>query len=128
MAQGLSPSIPFETDDRDGVRLNKEYIDLVNQNLKMLLLTAPGERIMDPFFGVGLRKFLFEMDNKLTHANISARIHKQVERYLPYIDIEAITFDSFGTGNTEMAANTVMIKLIFNIKPLNRREMLEVQV
>ncbi len=128
MAQGLSPSIPFETDDRDGVRLNKEYIDLVNQNLKMLLLTAPGERIMDPNFGVGMRKFLFEMDNKLTHANISARIHKQVQKYLPYIDIEAITYDSFGAGNTEIASNTVMIRLVFNIKPLNRREMLEVPI
>ena len=38
MAQGLSPSIPFVTDDRDGIKLNKEYIDLVNQNLKMFFM------------------------------------------------------------------------------------------
>ena len=128
MAQGLSPSIPFETDDRDGVKLNKEYIDLVNQNLKMLLLTAPGERVMDPNFGVGMRKFIFEMDHPTTYSNISARIHKQVQKYLPYLDIEAITYDSHGTGNDTIAANTVMIKIIFNIKPLNRREMLEVPI
>ena len=60
MAQGLSPAIPFVTDDRDGIKLNKEYIDLVNQNLTMLILTAPGERIMDPSFGVGMKKYIFQ--------------------------------------------------------------------
>jgi len=128
MAQGLSPAIPFVTDDRDGVKLNKEYIDLVNQNLTMLLLTAPGERVMDPHFGVGMRKFIFEVDHPATYSNISAKIHKQVKKYLPYIEIEGITYDSHGTGNNEVAANTVMIKLIFNIKPLNRRAMLEVPI
>tara|TARA_Y100000004_G_C8702407_1_gene322250 strand:- start:148 stop:540 length:393 start_codon:yes stop_codon:yes gene_type:complete len=128
MAQGLSPAIPFVTDDRDGVKLNKEYIDLVNQNLTMLLLTAPGERIMDPDFGVGMRKFIFEMDHPSTYSNVSARIKQQIDKYLPYIEIEDITYDSNGTGNTAIAANTVMIRLIFNIKPLNRRAMLEVPV
>ena len=114
MAQGLSPSIPFVTDDRDGIKLNKEYIDLVNQNLKMLLLTSPGERVMDPHFGVGMRQFIFEVDHPQTYSNMSARIHKQVQKYLPYIEIEAITYDSHGTGNQAIAANTVMIKIIFN--------------
>jgi len=128
MAQGLSPAIPFVTDDRDGIKLNKEYIDLVNQNLTMLILTAPGERIMDPDFGVGMRKFIFEQDHPSTYSNISARIYKQVEKYLPYIDIEKIDFQSQGTGNIAVAANTVIIKIIFNIKPLNRRAMLEVPI
>ena len=94
----------------------------------MLLLTAPGERVMDPNFGVGMRKFIFEMDHPNTYANISAKIHKQVQKYLPYIEIENITYDSHGTGNNAVAANTVMIKLVFNIKPLNRRAMLEVPI
>ena len=47
---------------------------------------------------------------------------------MPYIEIEGITYDSHGTGNNAVAANTVMIKLIFNIKPLNRRAMLEVPI
>jgi len=128
MAQGLSPAIPFLTDDRDGIKLNKEYIDLVNQNLTMLLLTSPGERVMDPNFGVGMRKFIFEQDHPSTYAEISARIYKQVERYLPYLDIENIDFDSQGMGSPQISANTVMIKLVFNIKPLNRRASLEVPI
>jgi phage baseplate assembly protein W len=94
----------------------------------VLLLTAPGERVMDPGFGVGMRKFIFEQDHPSTYANISARVYKQVEKYLPYIEIEKIDFQSQGMGNPAIAANTVMIKLIFNIKPLNRRAMLEVPI
>ena len=75
-----------------------------------------------------MRKFIFEQDHPSTYAEISARIYKQVERYLPYLDIENIDFDSQGMGSPQISANTVMIKLVFNIKPLNRRASLEVPI
>ena len=59
MSKGLSPKLPLTKDPQDGYALNKEYVELVQQNLKMILLTAPGERIMEPEFGVGLRNYLF---------------------------------------------------------------------
>lgn len=128
MAQGLSPAIPFNTDPRDGIKLNKEYIDLVNQNLKMLLLTSPGERVMDPHFGCGIRRYIFDQDHPTTYSEISAKIYEQVEKYLSYIQLEHIDFQSQGTGNTDVPDNTVQIRIIFNIKPLNRRETLDVAV
>ena len=128
MAEGLSPAIPFTTDSRDGIRLNKEYIDLVNQNLKMLLLTSPGERIMDPFFGVGMRRFIFEQDHPNVYSDISSRIYQQVAKYLPYLELEHVDFQSQGMGNMDIPANTLKLRIIFNIKPLNRREILDVAV
>ena len=128
MAQGLSPAIPFNTDPRDGIKLNKEYIDLVNQNLKMLLLTSPGERIMDPGFGVGMRRYLFDQDSPTVYAEISSKIYQQVSKYLPYIELEDIDFQSQGTGNPNIASNTVKVRIIFNIKPLNRTETLDLAV
>ena len=83
---------------------------------------------MDPHFGVGMRRFIFEQDHPSIYAEISAKITQQVAKYLSYIDIEHIDFDSQGMGNSEIASNTVIIKIIFNIKPLNRRAMLEVPV
>jgi phage baseplate assembly protein W len=128
MAQGLSPSVPLRTDPRDGIKLNKEYIDLVNQNLKMLLLTSPGERIMDPHFGVGMRRFIFEQDHPTIYADISAKIYEQVAKYLPYIELEHLDFQSNGTGNTNIASNLLKLRIIFNIKPLNRTETLDIDV
>ena len=56
---GLSPKLPIQKDPVDGFALTKTFKEMVKQNFKNLMLTSPGERIMDPEFGVGLRRFLF---------------------------------------------------------------------
>ena len=65
--QGYSPKLPLAYDStQDGnYALNKTLIDTIRQNLKMLLLTNPGERIMMPNFGVGIRTYLFSEDTEL---------------------------------------------------------------
>ena len=85
---GLTPRLPLVVDEIDGIKLIKEYKTLVQQNLKNLLLTIPGERVMDADFGVGLKRFLFEMDNALLKGRIRGRISSQVKKYLPYIRIK----------------------------------------
>ena len=51
----ISPSLPLSLDEQDGYKMNKELVKAIQQNIKMLLLTVPGERVMDPDFGVGLK-------------------------------------------------------------------------
>ena len=128
MAQGLSPTAPLSTDDRDGIKLNKEYMDLVQQNLKSVLLTSPGERIMDPHFGVGCRRFIFEQDHPSVYADLSARIHNQVAKYLPYIELQDVDFRSQGMGMPEIADNVVKIRIVFMVKPLNKTGVLDLDV
>ena len=53
--QGISPKIPLVYDKIDGpYRLNKDILSMIRQNFKNLVMTNPGERIMEPDFGVGL--------------------------------------------------------------------------
>ena len=65
--RGLSPKLPLTRNSETGYSLNKTYRDMVKQNIKMLLLTAPGERIMDSNFGVGLKTYLFELNDMMHH-------------------------------------------------------------
>ena len=67
MAQGFSVAIPMQRDARDGFKMNKSYAQVVTQNLKMLLLTVPGERIMDPHFGVGGRMVQVAQGSAVTY-------------------------------------------------------------
>jgi phage baseplate assembly protein W len=60
------------------------------QNLKMLLLTSPGERVMDSFYGVGLRNYLFSNDFEQTKMQIQSAIREQVSTYMDD-DIEIIS-------------------------------------
>ena len=56
-----APFLPLTLDGQDGFVNIKDFGHLIKQNLKMLVLTNPGERIMMPDFGIGLKKILFEM-------------------------------------------------------------------
>ena len=56
----LSVALPLQVDDSDGFVMNKSIGAVVKQNLKMLILTIPGERVMEPNFGAGIARYLFE--------------------------------------------------------------------
>ena len=85
---GISPKLPLTVDPTDMFyRLNKSMGEVVKQNLKMVILTAPGERIMDPEFGVGVRNYLFE---NLPVQPLEDKIRQQVKKYMPYLNIDNI--------------------------------------
>ena len=91
MADGLSPALPLIVDEKDGpYRLNKETPELIRQNLKMVLLTIPGEKVMDPKFGVGLSRYVFENFGQGLDSEIMGEINLQVEKYLPYVYLQNI--------------------------------------
>ena len=60
-------------------------------NLKNLLLTSRGERIMQPNFGTGLKELLFEqMDDELFEDRVKTTVLDSVSFWLPYINIQSI--------------------------------------
>lgn len=124
---GLSARLPLSKDPQDGIGLIKNYKDLVKQNLKNLLLTIPGERVMIPDFGVGLATFLFEQDTPLLRSEISAKIREQVSKYMPFLEIINILFQS-AFDNDEIDKNFESMKIEYNIIPLNFTDNLDVSV
>ena len=124
MASGLSPKLPLQLDPSDGYGLNKTYIEMASQNLKMLVLTAPGERIMDPEFGVGIRNYLFEMNSSITYEEIDNRITNQVDKYMPFLDVRTVILepDDIENGNP----NLIKIQIKYFIKPLQIFDIVEI--
>jgi len=126
MSRGLSPKLPLQKDPADGYALNKEYVELVKQNLKMLLLTAPGERMMEPNFGVGLRNYLFENNAGTTYSEIESKIRNQVKFYMPFVEVQAIKFNSFDT--VKSSGNGLHMDMDFRIIPFDLFASLEIEV
>ena len=118
MSEGLSVKLPLSLNPTDGYTLNKTYKELVQQNLKMLLLTAPGERMMDPLFGVGLRNFLFEQNVPQTWGNIEARINTQVAKYMPFVKVLKVDFGKLD-DNPAVKDNSLTVSLVYRILPLD---------
>ncbi len=124
---GFSPKLPLTTDPDDGYTLNKTLKQVARQNFKMLVLTTPGERVMDPSFGVGIRSYLFENNTPATHGQIDARIREQASKYLPYIQVQKITFNS-PLGDSNIADNYLGVSIEYSIKRLNIGDVLEIPI
>tara|TARA_R100000005_G_C4971419_1_gene184263 strand:- start:945 stop:1340 length:396 start_codon:yes stop_codon:yes gene_type:complete len=91
--RGIGPKLPLQRDYRFGnYSLTETYGEQIKQNFKNLLLTSPGERIMNPDFGVGLRNFLFEPREKVKSL-VRQRIDEQVAKYMPFIQITRVSMN-----------------------------------
>ena len=117
--QGISPKVPLVYSNTDGpYQLNKTLRETIKQNLKMLILTMPGERIMEPDFGVGLFGFLFEGLGDNTFGRISQKIKLQVSQYIPAVDLEEIMFTTSDEDPT-LKLNEVRVSIKYDILPFN---------
>jgi len=124
---GFSPTIPLTLDPDDGYSLNKTLKDVAKQNFKNLILTSPGERIMDPEFGVGIRSYLFANNNAQTQGQIDARIRQQAQKYLPYIQIDLVEFNDVAPG-ANISENYLSIRISYIIKKLAIVDSLEIPI
>jgi phage baseplate assembly protein W len=64
--------------------------DNVREALRVILLTAPGERVMLPSFGGGLAAFLHQPNTATTHARIEAAIADAVLRFEPRVRLSSV--------------------------------------
>ena len=122
MAIGYGAALPLHTTTEDGpYALLKTMESVASQNLKNLVLTSPGERVMDNQFGVGIKNYLFWQYTPATLSDIESRIKQQVARYIPYISIREVNFNGDGTAlvGSSMTDNFLSIEIKYQIVPLN---------
>jgi len=81
-------------------------------NLKNLLLTKKGERVMQPNFGTGLHSLLFEQIDDNLESKIQETITKNVNYWLPYVNIKNIDVEM---TNELKDQNRVNLSLEFTV-------------
>jgi phage baseplate assembly protein W len=116
----LAVKLPITKNTADGFEMIKDFQTLIKQNFKMLLLTHPGERVMEPSFGVGVQKYLFENFSQKTFSDIEAKIIEQVQIYMPVITIREVNFAE-DIANT----NKLYINIQYSIPTLNVQDLIE---
>lgn len=88
-------ALPLTSKTGGGFTLNYETFNQAKDNLRNLLFTEKGERYMQPEFGTGLKKYLFEMNDSEIEENIDSEIKRSVNFWLPYISVDEIKFDRY---------------------------------
>ena len=59
-------------------------------NFRNLLMTHKGERVMQPNFGISIRKFLFEQNTETLAEFLTEEINEGIDQWLPYINLREI--------------------------------------
>tara|TARA_Y100000310_G_C20452664_1_gene701502 strand:- start:281 stop:727 length:447 start_codon:yes stop_codon:yes gene_type:complete len=88
-------------------------IESVKNNIKMLLNTERGERLMQPALGMSLRRFLFEQITEETIENIKNEIVATLSFWLPFVEIQQLEVSNRNSDQAE--GNKLAIKILFNI-------------
>jgi phage baseplate assembly protein W len=63
---------------------------LVRQSILLILDTEPGERVMRPTFGCGLRRFIMEPNSPATRASIAREVEGALRAWEPRIQLRAV--------------------------------------
>ena len=86
-------TLPIQRGNEGYFRQSFRTFDQVRSNLKNLLLTKRGERILQPDFGSGLHDLLFNPATEKFEEDLENTINDAVAQWLPYIIVEDINID-----------------------------------
>lgn len=121
MAVGFSAKLPLSYSKSEGpYRLTRTLEENAKQNLKNLVFTIPGERVMDPEFGVGFSAMLFENAGDQLLEDIRERLFTQVDKYLPFITILK--------ADVKIEENTANLKVEYFIPTISVSDTLDLDI
>ena len=103
----------FERDGRAALVSDEPDI---RESLFILLSTVPGERIMHPTFGCGLRALVFENVTENTITRLKDMVTRAILYFEPRITLEQLAVD---TG--EMQEGLLKIQIDYRVRATNSR-------
>lgn len=86
---GRGISFPLRIDETGAIAMS-EGGDDINASLRVVLMTAPGERVMRPEFGCRIWELLFEPINANTIGMMIEAVKEAVGRWEPRIDLDEV--------------------------------------
>lgn len=108
---------------KDGRLFDQSYSteEQAISNLKNLLLTRPGERLMQPLFGTRLQDTLFEQNTASTIELLRESITFAIGFWLPYISINRLNIDPVITtlGAQQEHGMKITLEVSVNNQPAN---------
>lgn len=88
---GTGIRLPFLPEPGDRTLVWLGGMELIRQSVTTILDTEPGERIMLPGFGCGLRRYLMAPNTLTTRTAMAADIRSALETWEPRIQLTEVT-------------------------------------
>lgn len=110
---GKGWAFPLRTDQTGGIALVSNEREL-EESIRLILATSPGERPMRPEFGCAVHDYVFAPADAATAGDIAYAVRVALERWEPRITLEdvIVRFDAVETG-------TLFIDINYTIRGTN---------
>ena len=89
-ALGNGWDFPLRPSERSGKLEYESGPEKVRQSMRIILDTEPGERIMRPTFGCGLRRYLMKPNTTATRALMQRDVVQALQSWEPRIDVQSV--------------------------------------
>jgi uncharacterized protein len=113
IGQGIS--FPLQTSYTGGILLTRGA-DSIERAMRMIIGTAPGERVMRPDFGCAIWDLLFEPININTLGLMSEAVREAMSRWEPRIEVEDVEVEP-----DEDRDGQVQINISYTVRATNDR-------
>lgn len=87
---GSGWAFPVRTDRTGGIALVSDQRE-IEESIRLILATSPGERPMRPEFGCAVHDYVFAPADAATAGDIAYAVRVALERWEPRIELDAVT-------------------------------------
>ena len=110
---GVGLAFPLAIDTQ-GALATVAYEEDIRQSIRIILGTNPGERVMRPDFGAGLRSFVFEPADAGVMHRVQQRVQEALIDWEPRIDVITVnvTLD-------RPSRSTLLIDITYRVRASN---------
>jgi hypothetical protein len=112
---GRGISFPMRVDQAGSIAMSSGPAD-IDSSIRMILTTAPGERLMRPAFGCRIWELLFEPINANTLGLMGEAVREAIGRWEPRVNLDDVRLDPSGQH-----AGEVRIEIDYTIRTTNDR-------
>lgn len=113
------PSIDDVLNSNSDILAAKEEI---KQNFILLLFTLPGEDHQEINKGIGIQRFLFDLQTPTINADINGIIRQQVSTYIPQIVVNNVSFENYEDSNG------LKVSVNYSIPALDEEDAIDVEI
>lgn len=108
--------MPVKLDLRTGQVAEVEYEEDIRQSIRIIIETAPGERVMRPNFGCGIHELVFAPMDSLTLQRVCSVIEDALRHYEARIELIEVTVDE----TPELSDGRLQIEVDYRVRKTNQ--------
>jgi phage baseplate assembly protein W len=111
---GSGLAFPLQADQR-GVLALAHGVEDIEQAIKLILGTAPGERPMRPEFGCAVHDVVFDTIDAEMVGKVQTAVHQALDRWEPRIEVTGLEFDL-----SEVDGGKLLITITYRVLATSR--------